>query len=338
MENLRYKSCTDDDVKVLQSRVAGRGPNRPKLNQPNFRNVSVITAWNSYRDQINLMGSKRFAQENGQELTTFYSIDRFGDDSGKRMSKKQQKKVVNPQRKTNIVSEELQETLWDLDHHLTEHHAGKLSLCLGMPESGKTKTEMGNKGKDGIDLYELSRYILGSSEDIFEERLVCLRCQHSEVCSTSGDVVWTLTKKHWKNHPRKLGVSNKPISEWLKAASIQKSNRHCRQCNSGSLTLERHFTSSPMFMGVITHDINVQITSNLIHPDLNDLYRLCGVVYYHDFHFVCHIINKSGEIYYHDGQKLGTKVKYFNNVLNVSDTSLNKAGNYKSRLLIYTRI
>ena len=148
-----------------------------------------------------------------------------------------------------------------------------------------------------------------------------------------------LDQKYWTNHPKKLGVrGNKPISEWLKAASIQKSNRHCCQCNGGSSTLERHFTSSPMFMGVITHDINVQITSNLIHPDLNDLYRLCGVVYYHDFHFVCHIINKSGEIYYHDGQKLGTKVKYFNNVLNVSDTSLNKAGNYKSRLLIYIKI
>ncbi|TFK77570.1 hypothetical protein K466DRAFT_579433 [Polyporus arcularius HHB13444] len=59
LENLRYRACTDEDIKLIQSRVAGPGKERPKLNQPRFRNVSVITSWNSYRDKINELGCER---------------------------------------------------------------------------------------------------------------------------------------------------------------------------------------------------------------------------------------------------------------------------------------
>ena len=76
LENLRYAACTDADIQLIQSRVAGKSKNKPKLNQDRFRNVSVITSWNSYRDKINEMGSERFAREMGQELLTFYSIDK----------------------------------------------------------------------------------------------------------------------------------------------------------------------------------------------------------------------------------------------------------------------
>ena len=58
LENLRYKSCTEQDIKLLQSRVAGRGKEKPKLNQPRFRNVSVITAWNVYRDEFDRKGTE----------------------------------------------------------------------------------------------------------------------------------------------------------------------------------------------------------------------------------------------------------------------------------------
>ena len=32
LENLRYKACTADDIQLIQSRVAGRGEGKPKLN------------------------------------------------------------------------------------------------------------------------------------------------------------------------------------------------------------------------------------------------------------------------------------------------------------------
>ncbi|RPD55787.1 hypothetical protein L227DRAFT_477824, partial [Lentinus tigrinus ALCF2SS1-6] len=134
LENLRYRACTDDDIRLIQSRVAGPGKGRPKLNQPRFRNVSVITSWNSYRDKINELGCERFARENGQTLKTFYSIDKLGSETDSSdIPKRQRANRVNPKRATNIVSPELQDMLWDLSHQLSEHHAGKLSICLGMP-------------------------------------------------------------------------------------------------------------------------------------------------------------------------------------------------------------
>ena len=76
LENMRYKSCTPDDIKFLCTRIAGRGPNDPKLAQKRFRNVSVITAHNAQRDKINEVGTEQFAAENNQVLHSCYSIDR----------------------------------------------------------------------------------------------------------------------------------------------------------------------------------------------------------------------------------------------------------------------
>ncbi|TFK82753.1 hypothetical protein K466DRAFT_499733 [Polyporus arcularius HHB13444] len=134
LENLHYRACTDEDIKLIQSRVAGPGPHRPKLNQPRFRNVSVITSWNSDRDAINAMGCERFARENGQVLQTFYCRDKLAAESDSSdMSRRQRQNKVNPKRATNIVNPELQELLWNLSPELTEHHPGKLSICVGMP-------------------------------------------------------------------------------------------------------------------------------------------------------------------------------------------------------------
>jgi len=74
---MRYRSCTLEDISFLRSRIAGKGPNDPKLAQKCFRNVSIITARNSQRDKINQLGCEWFARENNQILQSFYSIDRW---------------------------------------------------------------------------------------------------------------------------------------------------------------------------------------------------------------------------------------------------------------------
>jgi hypothetical protein len=62
LENMRYKSCTLEDIAFLRTRIAGRGPNDPKLAQKRFRNVSIITGRNAERDMINELGCERFAK------------------------------------------------------------------------------------------------------------------------------------------------------------------------------------------------------------------------------------------------------------------------------------
>ena len=53
LENMCYKACTQDDIEFLHTRITGPGINKPKLAEKDFRNVSIITAWNSQKDKIN---------------------------------------------------------------------------------------------------------------------------------------------------------------------------------------------------------------------------------------------------------------------------------------------
>ena len=82
---------------------------------------------------MNRLGSAQFAKDTNQQLIHFYSRDKFGGEVDDDAPKRIKKKSVNPKRKTNLINSELQEELWDLDHHLTDNHPGRLSICIGMP-------------------------------------------------------------------------------------------------------------------------------------------------------------------------------------------------------------
>src|SRR6266436_2054744 len=75
LENMRYAACTPEDIVFLQSLITGQSEMSPRLSDSRFRNVSIITARNNQRDRINDEGSHRFAADQGQELTHFYSLN-----------------------------------------------------------------------------------------------------------------------------------------------------------------------------------------------------------------------------------------------------------------------
>lgn len=132
LENLHYKACTMADVNFLRGRIAGCGKGKPKLNDPNFRNVSMILSYNSHRDRINELGVTRFAKDTGQMLETFYSLDHYGSpEDGTRHNKS--KKNAEVKHKVDKIHPHLQEQLWMLPHKDTNNHPGKLSLCIGLP-------------------------------------------------------------------------------------------------------------------------------------------------------------------------------------------------------------
>ena len=134
LENMRYKACTTEDIKFLQTRLTGPGPNRPKLAAKGFRNISIITSWNSQKDRINELGCVRFTKETGQCLVDFYSIDEWVvyediPEKGTGCRRKRRSKLT----KDSYISLRDQEHLWNLPHHATDHFAGKLSICMGLP-------------------------------------------------------------------------------------------------------------------------------------------------------------------------------------------------------------
>ncbi|KAI0059279.1 hypothetical protein BV25DRAFT_1780280, partial [Artomyces pyxidatus] len=130
LENMRYKSCTPEDYDLILSRVPG--PQNPSvdLGHPDFRYISVITAWNSQRNQINKMGCQKFAQDTGQYLTNFYSVDRMQSANA---SDKIDGRTLDVCRRKDVVPTALQKKLQDLPHAATGNVPGTLSLCQGMP-------------------------------------------------------------------------------------------------------------------------------------------------------------------------------------------------------------
>ena len=134
LENMRYARCSAADIKLLQSRIAGRGIKKVKLAQNRFQNISVIVGINAHRDRLNVLGSSKFAKETNQTLTNFYSLDRWPNENVEQ--KRQGRtpyKVEDPLRKSNLIENSLQNILWSLPHAATMNKPGILALCPGMP-------------------------------------------------------------------------------------------------------------------------------------------------------------------------------------------------------------
>ncbi|KAI5886715.1 uncharacterized protein SCHCODRAFT_01177116 [Schizophyllum commune H4-8] len=134
LTNMRYVACTPEDLEVLRSLVVGSSPDAPRLNDPTFRDVSIITARHAEKDAFNDLGAKRFASDTGQELTSFYSCDSRASETT--VNSKKKKKGRPRKQKVSASSgipEDLQKIIWSSLPCFTGNVAGRLDLCRGMP-------------------------------------------------------------------------------------------------------------------------------------------------------------------------------------------------------------
>jgi len=147
LENMHYKACTPADLAFLCSCITSSAPGRLSVQQKQFRNVSVITV---HKDEINHLGSIRFAKETGQSLTHFFSEDSVSvkaDTKRRQAYKRSEVKVTS-------ISDAIQELLWNQPHSAnTKIIPGKLSICLEMPViiHHNAATELCiTKGQEGV--------------------------------------------------------------------------------------------------------------------------------------------------------------------------------------------
>ncbi|KAL1711810.1 hypothetical protein EV715DRAFT_214838 [Schizophyllum commune] len=133
LANMRYASCTPEDLAFLQSRIVGNSPAAPRLSDALFRNVSIITARNSEKDAFNELGARRFAADTGQQLESFYSCDVRASEDTIRPKGKKKRKPKKVATAGSGITDELQQALWSSLPCFTGHVAGRLDLCKGMP-------------------------------------------------------------------------------------------------------------------------------------------------------------------------------------------------------------
>ena len=130
LNNMRFKDCSVEDIQFLRSCVTSLHCQKASICDDKFRNVSIITAKNAQKDEINRIGCMRFSEETDQQLTHFYSDDSKKDANDEKIEKKKKGKY----RTVSSLSTTLQKLLWELPHSsATKHIPGKLSLCIGLP-------------------------------------------------------------------------------------------------------------------------------------------------------------------------------------------------------------
>ncbi|KAJ7304793.1 hypothetical protein DFH08DRAFT_654203, partial [Mycena albidolilacea] len=153
LTNMRFASCTKDDLKYLQSRTIGNGPGRPSFARAEFRDASIITAFNAQKDKINELGTAKFAKERGQVLTTFFSDDTVAVNAGDSERKPKEARKRHTVKARRTIPDHCQQQLWDAHPCFAgEHIPGKLNICLGLPVMIKNNdaTELCiTKGQEG---------------------------------------------------------------------------------------------------------------------------------------------------------------------------------------------
>jgi hypothetical protein len=147
--NMRCKACTPADIAFLRTRMSTNIKGRPCVTDKEFRNVSIITARNAKKDEINRLGVARFSLETNQKLAHFVSIDTVAQDDTRelRPSKGKQRRCVR-------IPQHVQWQLWDQSACAnTKLIPGKLSLCVGLPVMIRTNsaTELSmTKGQEAV--------------------------------------------------------------------------------------------------------------------------------------------------------------------------------------------
>jgi hypothetical protein len=213
LNNMRYKDCTGADIKFLRSLVTSLNPMKGSICDAEFRDITIITAKNAQKDEINRIGCSRFAEETNQNVTTFYS-----DDSLRGVhDEKEGKKWSKGKRSLAEINQKVQKLLWDMPHSSADKQIpGKLNLCIGLPvmikcnvatelciTNGQEATvvgwqsKLGSRGQLMIDtlFLELKNPPSNIQIDGLRQNVVPMTCStNTMTCSLPDDTKVTISK------------------------------------------------------------------------------------------------------------------------------------------------
>ena len=124
----------------------------------------------------------------------------------------------------------------------------------------------------------------------------------------------------------------------MEVAMVQPTSMSCPTCEGDVLRNYSYRGNGPAFLYFIVNFCNPEIETQITVPGESKLYRLCGVLYFAGNHFVARVVDRSGEVWYHDGCTTGEKLKYVKNANNMSNSGWLKTSMYRAHVLVYTNI
>lgn len=193
-------------------------------------------------------------------------------------------------------------------------------------------------GPVGTDIYALVRELLKASEDTQSQYYSCQSCHYSSESEGACNILWDTSKQIWKNSLYKGGsYKGQSVTAWMGAIFNQKTSQMCPQCER---TLHQciRYDEPPAFIALNIHNIKADICTEVTLPDHPERYRLCGLIYFGKFHFTCRVVDRHGDVWFHDGMKTGSNLVPEGNVLSLNSSLLQKAGKRCVSVLVYTRM
>ena len=88
---------------------------------------------------------------------------------------------------------------------------------------------------------------------------------------------------------------DRPISSWIKANCTQKSEKPCQNCARPMIKALIHSDLSN-FIAVNVYKIKVEVDNQISTREHQQLYRLCGIIYFGSSNFIARIIDKLGGV------------------------------------------
>ena len=105
---MRYKACIPEDLVFLRTLISSKTPGRSSVTDKKFCQVSIITAMNIHKDEINRLDSLRFARETNQTLVDFFSEDKVSAQEEKKYARSAPKAI----RGIPVISDRVQQLIW----------------------------------------------------------------------------------------------------------------------------------------------------------------------------------------------------------------------------------
>ena len=105
---MHYKACIPEDLVFLCSLISSKTPGKSSVTDKNFRQASIITAINIHKDEINHLGSLRFARETNQTLVDFFSEDKVSAQEEKKYARSAPKAI----RGIPVIFDRVQQLIW----------------------------------------------------------------------------------------------------------------------------------------------------------------------------------------------------------------------------------
>ncbi|KAI9335555.1 hypothetical protein BDR26DRAFT_790047, partial [Obelidium mucronatum] len=128
-------ACDVHSLALFQSCMLQHPSCVVNMNDPSFWPVSILSTRNKRRDYVNDAGVKKFSIIQQQELVTFCSLDTYTDSAKRR----------------KFLPASIQAALWEMPPTLTEHIAGLLRLCYGLPVLIKRNLSVGSGVTNGAE-------------------------------------------------------------------------------------------------------------------------------------------------------------------------------------------